>query len=261
MTNKENVLGFGISVTRFPDSGVISSVSSAFDVISLRAYLKETRVSLNNESFTYFLPLYFGTEKEFTLQYARKALSIICKDVSNGFEPALVLEVLPKILVTTVIDFADNNIYYSVNNLKFFVYVYRLFHLFISEHPEIMTMINEKIEVFLESADNRAKSVTPNLGDLMIYTLLSDTYRWENIREAYVHEQLDRQVLWLLKQIPELELSEFNEFDSVRAKASFKVGKVGFRYCCFLSKFMRLVKEGEEVRDSNEKMMQMLDEN
>lgn len=72
----------------------------------------------------YFIPLYFGVEKQRTLKYASKALSIICKDVSNGFEPTLVLEVLPKILSTLVLDIAGENIYYTENNLKFFIYVY-----------------------------------------------------------------------------------------------------------------------------------------
>lgn len=114
---EENVLGFGVSVTRYYDSGVIQNVISTFDILSLRAYLKETRISLNNEAFTYFIPLYFGKEKERTLKYASKALSIICKDVSNGFEPTLVLEVLPKILSTLVLDIAGDNIYYTENNL------------------------------------------------------------------------------------------------------------------------------------------------
>lgn len=42
MDAKENVLGFGCSVTRFYDSGVIQNVVSTFDILSLRAYLKET---------------------------------------------------------------------------------------------------------------------------------------------------------------------------------------------------------------------------
>ncbi len=133
---------------------------STFDILSLRAYLKETRISLSNESFTYFIPLYFGVEKERTVKYASKALSIICKDVSNGFEPTLVLEVLPKILSTLVLDIAGSNIYYTMNNLKFFLYVFRLFHLFIETYPEIMDIMNEAIEKFIESEENRSKEVT-----------------------------------------------------------------------------------------------------
>lgn len=154
MNISENVLGFGVSVTRFYDSGIIQNVVSTFDILSLRAYLKETRVSLSNESFTYFIPLYFGVEKERTLKFASKALSIICKDVSNGFEPTLVLEVLPKIISTLVLDIAGENIYYSQNVLKFMIYFFRLFHLFIQEYPELMTMMNEKIETFLSSEEN-----------------------------------------------------------------------------------------------------------
>ena len=104
-------------------------------------------MSLNNESFTYFLPLYFGSHKERTLKYAEKALSIVCRDVSNGFDPQHVLDVLPRILVTTVIDIADQNIYFSHNNLKFFIYVLRLLNLFIEQYPDLMEIINDRLAI------------------------------------------------------------------------------------------------------------------
>ena len=188
MSIDENVLGFGVSVTWYYDSGVIQNVMSTFDILSLRAYLKETRISLNNESFTYFIPLYFGKEKERTLKYAEKALSIICKDVSNGFEPTLVLEVLPKILSTLVLDIAGDVIYYTENNLWFFIFVYRLFHLFVERYPELMDMMNEHIEKFISSEENRTKEVTMNLGDLLIYSMMSNQYRWEDLWDYYVVE-------------------------------------------------------------------------
>lgn len=217
---------------------------------------------MNNESFTYFIPLYFGVEKERTLKYACKALSIICKDVSNGFEPTLVLEVLPKILSTLVLDIAGENLYYSQNILKFIMYFFRLFHLFIEEFPELKTMMNEKIETFMSNEYNRSKEVTQNLGDLLIFTMMSDKYRWEDIRDLYVVEQLDRQVLWLLREIPELELSEFNEFDTVRAKASFTVGKVGFKYCSFMSHMSRLAKPVTGTcQEGNNAIIALLDAN
>jgi len=102
-----------------------------------------------------------------------------------------------------------------------------------------------------------------NLGDLLIYSMMSNQYRWSDLRDFYVVEQLDRQVLWLLREIPELELSEFNEFDAVRAKASFTVGKVGFRYCSFMSHMSRLAKPGDlnSADEENARLLALLDEN
>lgn len=66
----------------------------------------------------------------------------------------------------------------------------------------------------------------------------------------------------MLREIPELELNEFNEFDAVRAKASFSVGKIGFRYCAFMSHMSRLAKpQGISGKEGNKALCDLLDSN
>jgi hypothetical protein len=46
--------------------------------------------------------------------------------------------------------------------------------------------------------------VHPNLGCVLAILSVSDSHKFSDIVEAYFFEQLDRQVLWILKAVPEL---------------------------------------------------------
>ena len=39
---------------------------------------------------------------------------------------------------------------------------------------------------------------TPNLGDILVFSTLSSKYSYKDIMEAYIEEQLDRQVFWMI---------------------------------------------------------------
>jgi len=83
------ILGAGVSITRLPRTGEIWSVSSAMDILSLQAYMRDgLRTSLSNEKFTHFLPLYFGVEKEWTIYLVKKALSMISTGSTKKFSPS-----------------------------------------------------------------------------------------------------------------------------------------------------------------------------
>ena len=56
--------------------------------------------SVNNESFTHWIPLYFGHNKKKLIYLGEKAISMICKNTTKYFEPEMVIEVFTKIMVT-----------------------------------------------------------------------------------------------------------------------------------------------------------------
>ena len=57
----EASLGVGVSISRLPRTGEIRSVKAAQDLLCLRAFAKnKVRKSIANESFSHWLPLYFG---------------------------------------------------------------------------------------------------------------------------------------------------------------------------------------------------------
>ena len=57
---------------------------------------------------------------------------------------------------------------------------------------------------FIKNEDCRHKNVVSNLGCILAMLSASDSHKFKDIAEAYFNEQLDRQVFWILKSIPEL---------------------------------------------------------
>lgn len=64
--------------------------------------------------------------------------------------------------------------------------------------------------------------------------VLSQETSYDDFKKAYCEEQLDRQVLWILKQIPELDFEDKSKktkpkiSESERSRVSFDCGKTGF---------------------------------
>jgi aminoglycoside phosphotransferase (APT) family kinase protein len=65
-------------------------------------------------------------------------------------------------------------------------------------------VIADEIGKFLENEDNRHKNVVSNLGSILAKVSAIDKFKFDEVSEAYFNEQLDRQVLWILKAVPEL---------------------------------------------------------
>ena len=63
---------------------------------------------------------------------------------------------------------------------------------------------------------------------------VSKTYKWEHLIEVYLSEQMDRQVFWILKWIPELEKDDGSIIEDARMEASFKITIVGYRIIMLL---------------------------
>jgi len=68
-----------------------------------------------------------------------------------------------------------------------------------------------------------------NLGDIQVFATLSKKFKYSDIMAEYVDEQLDRQVLWLLKEIPELD------FENKKFKKAGKVDEKERMKVCFES--------------------------
>lgn len=240
--NKDKaILGAGVSITRLPRTGEIRSVSSAMDILSLQAFMRDgLRTSLSNEKFTHFLPLYFGTEKERTIHLVKKSLSMISTGSTRKFDPKQVIEILPKAFLTLMVDITGESIYHSNKAIKMMIYIHRLTLLFLELYPEQQTEIDRRIESFIKDKANRIKDKTPNIGELLIYLTLTEKFKWADLADAFLEEQFDRQIFWILKQFPEMEKDEEKgklDFTQEKIEASFKATEVGFRIIMFLKTF------------------------
>jgi len=162
---KETTLGIGVSINRLPRTGEIRMITPTLDLLSIRAFIKQkVRHSLSNEKFTHWLPLYFGEKdvietkravyepatkkfetkpivintKERCVHLLRKSLSFICSgSTRKPFSANMILEVLPKVIITHVADLIQEFRHVSILAIRRLVNFLRLFRLLIGLHPEV----------------------------------------------------------------------------------------------------------------------------
>mgnify|MGYP001060203262 CR=1 FL=1 len=61
-----------------------------------------------------------------------------------------------------------------------------MFLYFAMKYPEIVSTANYVIQRFLVSEAFRTKTSVPNLGEFLALLTITTSYRWEDIREAYL---------------------------------------------------------------------------
>ena len=127
---RDATLGIGVSLSRLPRTGEIRMVTPTLDLLSMRAFVKhKVRHSLSNEKFTHWLPLYFGEKdvyevkrtvmdqgkkelktiqidcRERLLHLLKKSIGYICSgSTRKPFKSSMILEVIPKLIITHVAD-------------------------------------------------------------------------------------------------------------------------------------------------------------
>lgn len=109
------------------------------------------------------------------------------------------------------------------------IYVHRLFTLLLDKYPQLRDVMDEKIKVFIEKPECRIKEVTTNIGDLLVFLTVSKKYKWDDLKEAYLNEQLDRQVFWVLQEVPQLDKIDGAGLEDAKIEASFKSTIIGYR--------------------------------
>lgn len=188
----------------------------------MRAFVKhKVRYSLANDKFTHWLPLYFGEndtlqiknrvlknvdgedkeveevttvrQKERCIKFLHKALLFMsAKSTRKEFKPEMVLEVMPKLMITHVQALLKDFTYISIVAIRRLVNFIRLFQLCIELYPEIGEIIDKKIEEFLADPEKRVKDHCSSLGDFLSFVTVSKKYKFEDIMQAYLGEQMDR---------------------------------------------------------------------
>lgn len=133
---KDNALGIGLAISRIPRTGALNKVNPGMDFVSLRAFSKEgVRGSMDLKSFFCWLPLYFGENKDRTLHLAKKALSQVFCGNTKRFEPKMVLDMFPKILITVAYQLVGETRHPSIRLIRLFVHIHSMFVLFLEEFP------------------------------------------------------------------------------------------------------------------------------
>lgn len=151
----------------------------------MRAFTKlKIRKALAGERFTHWLPLYFGETEKYVIQsesYDQKEEQMVTKDQSvdtkerfekhflnsisflangvanKGFNHENVLEIMPKLIITHVVDMMKENRHISIVAIRRLFNFIRIFHYLASRDEKIQQMMNKKLETFLSDPDMRLK--------------------------------------------------------------------------------------------------------
>jgi len=260
ITFEEGALGLGISISKIPRTGEIRGITPRFDFIAFKTYTKERlRVAFNGERFTHWFPLYFGVNKEKVVNSLKKSISMIVKGNTKEFSPNLVLKVMPKFFNYIVLNIMSEKVHNSSRAIEILIYVFRTMLLLEEAFPEIKDEANKNLDEFIKNPEQRIKDKTPSLGDLLVMLALSDK-KIEELLPSYIEEQMDRQIFWILQEIPEFEdLIDKAEVDDIRAKVCFKCGITGQQLLLFYYYLMnKIIYSG---CDSLQKFGEKLDSN
>ena len=184
---------------------------------------------------------------------------MIVKGNTKEFSPNLVLKVMPKFFNYICLNIMSEKVHNSSRAIEILIYVYRVMLLLLEAFPEIKEEANKNLDEFIKNPEQRIKEKTPSLGDLLVMLSLSGK-KIEELLPSYIEEQMDRQIFWILQEIPEFEqLINSAEVDDIRAKVCFKCGITGQQLLLFYYYFLNKMIYAE--CDSLEKFAEKIDKN
>jgi hypothetical protein len=133
---------------------------------------------------------------------------------------------------------------------------YRLLVEYSKEDKSIIRLADKELRTFIASPDRRAKPFVPNLGELLIYLLISSKYSWADLAQPFIEECDARNVLWYVTgnrdsqaKCPEL-ISE--KIVAGRSAKVFPATKVSRNLVMFQVRFSKVAKGlNPDIMDAN----------
>lgn len=167
---------------------------------------------------------------------------MIMTNSTKNFKPEFIIEVFPKLMITTIYYIMDEKKHASIRAIRILSHLHSMFLFALRKHQQMQEVIADEIGKFLENEDNRHKNVVSNLGSILAKVSAIDKFKFDEVAEAYFNEQLDRQVLWILKAVPELLNENMKEdTDKLRSTTVFKTQMTSFHMFCFYKLFLKTV--------------------
>lgn len=155
-----------------------------------------------------WLPVYIN-ENHFqkNLQCIKNTISVIANGEiegtnKNDFEPKMVLKVLPSLMNKMVVSLMNCESYESESLILAYCHYLRLLMRFLEEYPELRKNSDNIISKFMNSANDRHKNKSGDIGELLIKLSLSKKYNYKdvNCQRIFLTEYFARQVFWINKK-------------------------------------------------------------
>ena len=254
-------LGIGVHIRR---KGCEGTFESEFDLLSQEAFRDYgIRTSVQGLGFEHWMPL----------PLSRRHWRWVRADVSSSLEQLADAASLKEVSAVNVIyhfmndivvkfsqaaeDYFDTDSQSSLNHAseKAIKSYFALFHLLLclaTENPAIIHDADAKIHSFLDG--QTSKSSCPNLGHLLVATLVSNVGLTEQLRFAIIKEAILRNVVWMLdptgagmRELAYLEPSPISEY---RLRRTFQASRTSYRLLMFLALFCQTVRGRAPSLDS-----------
>ncbi|KAI4097972.1 MAG: hypothetical protein LQ339_006633 [Xanthoria mediterranea] len=244
---QDSKLGVGVNVGH---QGKEKKLSSEFDLLSHRAfYQHRMRRSIHGLPFEHWLPLpisrrHFGTVKAETLQSLDTLAS------AGNFADASHFSVLSHFLTDIVVSFSEEAersnpsstlTHASEKAVESYFAIYHLLLCLAADNPSMVRKANHKILHFLSG--QTSKTTCPNLGHLLVATLISDHPVTETLSVAIIKEAILRNVVWMLDptgaDMPELSYLEPTATSDYRLQNTFAASRTSYRLLMFCHLFCK----------------------
>jgi len=247
----EAVLGMPLQYTVNPKTRRVDYISSTMDILSLQAHKADkVELSLWGESFDELLPLYISDDHfGRALPQIRKVITRLAPEWRTGgrFEPEMVLDVIPKIMTTLIVQIADKGVHASERALDGYCAMHRLLVALVEEFS-LHSQVRSRLREFMTKGAARKKEACPGLGSMVALVSVCDAVPWVEFIRPYLEESFDRSVLWTCKAYPalestqrEMEQTPAGPVDMERLELTFDACRVSLRLAMFHAFFVNRV--------------------
>lgn len=237
-----SIFGFGISKTGNQRNPNFTSPCEVMTLDGFEMLKKNGKVeSVLREEIDFFLPLFLTPTHGSRI---RSSFEASCCSIlaTNSFTPNMVLQVLPKLLNSTVVTFMNGTSHTSEKALQGYFMFHRLFLWCLEQYPNLLEIINNTVKNFVTDPKERLKSVTPNVGEWLTLLTVCNNCDWEKASIAYLTENFDRNVMWYLKENPSLGNTSDSISADTRLKETFRLTKVSRDLCVFQVLFLDIAR-------------------
>jgi ubiquitin-protein ligase len=251
------LLGYGIDVKATGGGG--GTISSTCEYLSREAYESGIRRSSTNKEFKYWIPvLITSAQWKDVHDLFFKCIFDVSKELGydKKSKAEAVIKVCSSLMNTLVVEIMNNKGNLSANDkfINGYFSIYRLLIACAGEDASISDWANDQLKKFITNPASRVKAVTPNLGEVVVYPVVSK-YKWEDISSPYLLENDARNFFWYAQGTPR-QRGMYPELISPVAKDRvakvFRATEVSRNIVSFQVKFSRVASSlTSEIMDSN----------
>ncbi len=243
---EDGFLGFGVSVV----GQKTKSFESPCEFMSREAFFDmNVRFSSTNKPVEFWIPIITPYKKwnDIKDMFYAQIKDCVTKAGLPFDKKASPLKVCFSIMNTLVVEIMNSNNNLTAND-KFidgYFTIYRLLLSHVEENPTIEPNINKKIQDFISYPEARNKNNVPNLGEFILYPLISSKYFWKDISKPFLEECDARCVFWYILGTPQ-QKGRFpeliNENASDRENKVFIATETSRNLVCYQKQFSQFAK-------------------